>query len=160
MFDQEKGTDIWLLSLDGKRASKLFIQTPFEEYWPRFSPDGRWLAYVSQESGRSEVYVSGMNDEGRWQVSNGGGDLPEWSPRGSELFFVAKDKLWASSISQGQKLAIGKPVELFDIGIGLEVPIEDGRHFIIGRQSVDDRMSGVNVVVFWVDELKRRQKSN
>jgi dipeptidyl aminopeptidase/acylaminoacyl peptidase len=159
MVDPEKGSDIWLLPLDGKREPKLFIQTPFEESWPRFSPDGRWLAYASNESGRYEVYITGMNGEGRWQVSNGGGDLPEWSPLGNEIVFTAKDKLCAASIASGQKLAIGKPVELFDIGGGLAVPAVDGKGFIVSHSAVDDSPHGVGVVVNWMDELKRRGKA-
>jgi len=159
MVDKEKGTDIWLMSLDGKRETKLFIQTPFEESWPRISPDGRWLAYASNESGRYEVYVTGMNGEGRWQVSNGGGDVPEWSPRGNEIFFTAKDKLCAASIASGQKLAIGKPVELFEIGGALAVPAVDGKGFIVSRGAVDDSIRGVAVIVNWIDELKRRRRS-
>jgi hypothetical protein len=78
----------------GLRAGKpeLFLQTPFSEGDPSFSPDGRWLAYDSDESGAFQIYVRAFPDKGgKWQVSNTGGEFPEWSRDGRELFFRSLD---------------------------------------------------------------------
>ena len=78
----------------GLRAGKpeIFLQTPAEEPFPAFSPDGRWLAYASNESGEFEVYVRAFPDKGgKWQISNAGGMLPVWSGYGHELLFLAGD---------------------------------------------------------------------
>jgi Tol biopolymer transport system component len=78
----------------GLRAGKpeLFLQTPFNERHPSFSPNGRWLAYASDESGTYQVYVRSFPDRGgKWQVSSSGGLVPEWSLTGRELFFRSAD---------------------------------------------------------------------
>ena len=86
--------DIWTVSLEsdgaGLRAGKPepFLQTPFDERHPSFSPDGRWMAYDSNESGAYQVYVRAFPDKGgKWQISNSGGIYPVWSRNGRELFF-------------------------------------------------------------------------
>ena len=78
----------------GLRAGKpeLFVQSPFDERHPTFSPDGRWLAYDSNESGNFQVYVRAFPDKGgKWQISNGNGLYPVWSRNGHELFFRNED---------------------------------------------------------------------
>ena len=82
-------TDIGMMSLEGDREMKVLLQ---EEYWevePQISPDGRYMAYQSNESGKGNIYVRTIPDvsEGRWQVSNDGGNSPLWSPDGSEIFY-------------------------------------------------------------------------
>jgi serine/threonine-protein kinase len=88
------GFDLWTVPLEsdgaGLRAGKpeVFSQTPFDERHPMFSPDGRWIAYTSNESGTYQVYVRAFPDKGgKWQVSNSGGSFPIWSRSGRELFF-------------------------------------------------------------------------
>jgi hypothetical protein len=86
----QSGSDIWLLPLNGMQPGppRPFLSTPFNESAPMISPDGRWLAYQSNESGRYEVYVQPFPDGGRRiQVSTDNGVYPRWSPRGDELFF-------------------------------------------------------------------------
>jgi len=89
---------IWTVALEndgtGLRAGKpeLFSQTQFDEFYPSFSPDGRWLAYVSNESGTFQVYVRAFpSKEGKWQISSSGGVLPEWAHNSHELFFRTFD---------------------------------------------------------------------
>jgi len=79
--------DLWVLPLTGERKPRPFLRGDFNEDWPQFSPDGRWVAYVSDESGRNEVYVTSFPDaERKWQVSTEGGSMPRW-PNGGELFY-------------------------------------------------------------------------
>ena len=96
--DSKTGYDLWTVPLEsdsaGLRAGKpeVFLQTPADERTPSFSPDGRWLAYVSDESGTFQVYVRAFPDKGgKWQISNSGGMYPMWSRTGHELFFEALD---------------------------------------------------------------------
>src|SRR5260370_3242679 len=94
-IDPQTLQDIWILPLDWTdsdhpKAGKpeLFLRTPFMDYEPVFSPDGRWIAYLSNESGRSEVYVRPYpGPGGKWQISTNGGAHPNWSPNRRELFY-------------------------------------------------------------------------
>ncbi len=100
-FELSSGTgfDLWTVPLEsdsaGLRAGKpeVFLQTPAGELAPSFSPDGRWMAYYSNESGINQVYVRAFPDKsGKWQISNSGGSLPMWSRTGHELFFETLDR--------------------------------------------------------------------
>jgi Tol biopolymer transport system component len=93
------GADLWILPMTGDRIPFVFLKTPFDEVWGQFSPDGRWVAYHSNETGRFEVYVrpfvrpddTGVNPKsagGKWRVSIEGGVYPTWRPDGKELYFV------------------------------------------------------------------------
>jgi eukaryotic-like serine/threonine-protein kinase len=108
------GRDIWLLPLDRDRAARPFIDSPSDESAPRFSPDGRSLAYVSNETGRNEVYVRSVNNPARTRpVSTDGGAEPVWARDGSELFYRAGKKMMAASIA-GAEMRIAKPHALFE----------------------------------------------
>ena len=94
-FPQLGRPDIWVLNAARGKAFS-FVATEFSDGVPRFSPDGKWITYVSNETGRSEVYIrpfrespAGAND--RIQISSGGGDFPAWSRNGNELFFISND---------------------------------------------------------------------
>jgi len=90
------GRDLWILDED--RTVRPFLVSAYDETAPRFSPDGRLIAYVSNQSGRNEVYVRAYADPSRkWQVSNGGGAEPVWDPGGQELFFRAGDRMMVTS---------------------------------------------------------------
>ncbi len=96
------GRDIWTLSYAGDRTSRPFLASPFDESAPRFSPDGRWIAYVSNESGQNEVYVCAFGDAARrWQVSSGGGAEPVWARGGQELFYRARNRMQAAAFIPG-----------------------------------------------------------
>jgi Tol biopolymer transport system component len=113
----DTGWDILTLDMDDEDAEpEVFIRTPFAERAASFSPDGKWLAYGSNESGAVEVYVRSFpGPGGRWQVSSGGGAHPFWSPDGSEIFYLDDDGVVSAPISvTDEALSVGKPVALFD----------------------------------------------
>src|SRR5206468_6690855 len=92
--------DLLVLPLTGDRRPFPFLQTPFNEGTGQFSPDGRWVAYVSDESRRTDVYIAPFPEPaGKWLVSTGGGTHPRWRADGLEVFYVALDnKLMAAEV--------------------------------------------------------------
>src|SRR6266571_8027514 len=84
------GRDLWVLPLTADRKPQVFVNTAFDDWNGQFSPDGRWVAYQSNQSGRDEIYVRPFPDvnAGRWQVSTGGGAKPLWARNGRELFYL------------------------------------------------------------------------
>ncbi|HET7345754.1 MAG TPA: hypothetical protein VFJ10_00375, partial [Acidobacteriaceae bacterium] len=127
----------------------------------RFSPDGHWIAYVSAQSGASQVYVQPYPGPGeRVQVSTDGGREPVWAPNGSQLYFRNRTKFMSVDVSTHPALAVGKARVLFegnfllthhDYGL-----LPDGHHFIMIQQLGDTPPTDLHVVVNWADELKSR----
>lgn len=110
-------SDLWAVSVADQKATPL-LQTPFSEQTGRLSPDRRWLAYVSDESGRPEVYVRPFGGSGRsWQISSTGGDEPEWRLDGEELFYISPDKklMVVPLETRPSTLVPGAARELFDV---------------------------------------------
>jgi serine/threonine protein kinase/Tol biopolymer transport system component len=105
------GFDVFVMSMSGEHKPETFLGTPFREGNPAFSPDGRWLAYDSNESGRLEVYVRPFPaGGGRWQVSDGGGGFPRWSRDGRELFYRTDTGIMSAAVEAvGDTLRVGKP---------------------------------------------------
>ena len=105
--------DIWMVPLSGERKARAFLSTAAEEFSPEFSPDGKWIAYISSESGAQEVYVSPFPGPGpKRRVTNGGGASPAWSRTGSELFYQIKDALMVVGVSGDG--TFGPPRKVFD----------------------------------------------
>jgi len=162
------GNDIWLLSLKEPRTAQPFLQTPSEESAPAFSPDGRYLAYVSDQSGNYEVYVQALRvDGGKWQISSGGGREPVWNPNGHELFFRSLDgeQLMAVDVSTKPTFSSGKPHLLFEGRYWSDFLIQaydvsrDGQTFLMVKESdgvTDDTQ--INVIVNWAEELRQKTK--
>jgi serine/threonine-protein kinase len=107
----DQGFDLWVLPLEGERKPEVFLKTPFGEADPSFSPDGRWIAYDSNESARSEVYVRPYPPGGgKWQVSDGGGAFPRWSRDGRRLYYRTDEGLMVASVeTSGDTFRAGKP---------------------------------------------------
>jgi len=136
------GWDIWVLRLSDHKAQP-FLQTAFNESAPRFSPDGHWLAYVSDESGHWEIYVQPYpGPGGKWQISADGGTEPVWNPNGRELFYRSGRKMMAVEIATRPGFAAGKPRVLFQ-GDYLPTPLQfpnydvspDGQLFLMFKPS-------------------------
>ena len=115
----QTGNDLWILPVSGKGAAKPFLATPFNEENGRLSPDGRWVAYESDQSGRREVYVVPFpGPGGRWQVSTNGGTFPRWRKDGRELFYVGAGgtTLMSAMVSgSGTGFEIGAVQRLFEL---------------------------------------------
>src|SRR4029453_5598098 len=126
--------DIWVLPTFGDRKPYPLLQSEFGELWARFSPDGRWVAYVSNETGGQEVYVQEFQGSGgKVLVSTGGGNRPSWRGDGKELFYISGGKLMAVDVKVvGSNFEAGVPRVLFEIprSDGFEVS-GDGQRFLI-----------------------------
>jgi Tol biopolymer transport system component len=110
------GYDFTILYLDGSARTEPLLQTPFDERNAAISPDGHWLAYESNESGQSQIYVRSFPNvaDARYQVSTDGGRTPVWAPNGTELFFVNRSSIMAAPIQAAPAFSIGNPAKLFD----------------------------------------------
>ena len=112
------GSDVWVLPMEGDRKPREFLKTPFEESAAQISPDGHWVAYVSDESGRLEVYVRPFpGSGGKWQISAEGSSEVAWSPKGNELFYRTggqKEKLMVVDVQTQPIFSAGKPRLLFE----------------------------------------------
>jgi Tol biopolymer transport system component len=158
--DPSTGIDLWDMTLDG-RELKPFRQTKANERQGSFSPDGKFLAYASDESGRSEVYVESVSGSGaRWQISANGGEQPRWSHKGDEIFYRNGTKMMSVAV-QTAPFSAAKPVELFDGNYdrGGAVPgydvAPDGQHFLMTMPE-HPNPTEIRVVVGWPEELKQK----
>ena len=150
----------------GDRKPRPFLQTLSHEYQPAFSPNGRWLAYGSDESGRQEVYVRPFaGPGGKTQISTEGGVEPVWARNGRELFYRNGDKMMVAAVETEPVFAAAKPKLLFeghyeaDIMFNLERGYDvspDGQRFLMmkGTEQESDATQ-LNVVLNWADELRR-----
>jgi len=155
--------------VEGDREKKPLLTGKYIEANPQFSPDGKWMAYFSQESGQREVYVRpypDVNKGGRWQISRGGGQEPKWSPDGGELFYWSGDAIMAVKIEQGPTFRPGPSKELFrgryftEIGFMYDIS-PDGKRFLMIKEagsiaSEAKNTDQINIVLNWFEELKHR----
>jgi eukaryotic-like serine/threonine-protein kinase len=176
-FQEDAGTGfvLWTIPLAsdgaGLRAGKpeVFLQTTFYQRFPSFSPDGRWLAYSSTESGAFQVYVRAFPDKGgKWQISNGGGLYPVWSRNGRDLFFRTEDSrmMVASYTVKGDSFVADKPrvwseKQLANIGVTPNYDLAPDGKRIAALMPVEsaEAQPAQNHVVFlmnFTDELRRR----
>ena len=152
--------DILTLTVTGDRTPKPFLATPFDETSPTFSPDGRSIAYVSDETGVPEVYVQSFPGPGRKrQVSIGGGTTPFWRGDGRELVYRDGQRMVAVSVSTATTLQVGQPQELLRLPPRTtEVAMApDGQRFLlVQREGADLVAPELDVVVNWFRELSKR----
>ena len=165
--DPKTGGDLWALPMTGNdRKPVVVANTAFEERQGQFSPDGRWVAYQTNESGSSfEIVVQAFPEpSGKWQVSTGGGTQPRWRADGKELYFIAPDrKLMAVPVAVlGSAFEAGKPVALFAtriLGGGGQFKPQyavsrDGR-FLINQVVEESTAAPITLILNWHPEQKK-----
>jgi eukaryotic-like serine/threonine-protein kinase len=160
--DPATGVDIWVLRL-GDHTAQPLLRTPFNETAARFSPDGRWLAYASDESGGFEVYVQPYpGPGGKWRVSSGGAGAPRWNPNGRELFYVSGDKMMAVEVTTSPSFSVGMPHMLFEEpnfnnGVFNWDVSPDGQRFLMVKPVEEQQAAThLDVVLNWFEELKQK----
>ena len=155
--------DIWILDRGAEPAP--FLITPSDEHAAAFSPDGAWLAYVSDESGRSEVYVQPYPGPGaKWTISTQGGSEPVWSASGRELFYRNGDQLMAVTVQTRPQLDIGQARPMiqarFDTVEGARNydPAPDGGSFAVVRSDTAPLQDQFRIVINWARQLAGRSQ--
>jgi hypothetical protein len=153
--------DIWVLRISDRKAEP-FLVTPFNEGAPQFSPDGHWLAYVSDESGRFETYVQPYPAGGKTPISTDGGTEPVWNRNGRELFYRSGNKMMAVDIATQPSFTASKPRLIFEgpyVLTGTTMPeydvSSDGQHFLMLKPE-PAAPTQINVVLNWSEELKQK----
>jgi Tol biopolymer transport system component len=159
-FSSKTRADLLVLPMTGERKPFAFAQTPFNETQARFSPDGRWVAYASNETGRAEVYVRRLDGGDRVQVSNGGGRFPRWRRDGREMFYLStgpEKAVMSVPVKAGETFEPGEPSTLckatpmqtldFDVS-------PDGRRFLVNT-TAGVPPTPLTVATGWAENLKR-----
>jgi serine/threonine protein kinase len=164
-FSGTRGNDLLLLPMEGDRKPIPYLQTPFNEANAQFSPDGKWMAYSSNESGSPQVYVQPIPTTGaKWQISAAGGDQPRWRRDGKELFYISSDqKLTAVPVKSGATFEAGSPQALFEIqplfpplgGRFAYQPTADGQRFLALANTGGTAPPPVTVVLNWQVGLRK-----
>jgi len=157
--------DVRIVPLRGDRQPQPYLRAAFSQGAAQLSPDGHWVAYVSNEFGRYEIYVrSFSNGQMKWQISDGGGVEPVWARNGQELFYRSGDRSLAVNITTHPAFSAGKPRVLFNgqfskgstaVGAaGYDVSL-DGQRFLMVKPVGQAEATQINVVQNWFEELKR-----
>jgi len=159
----KSNSELWILPLFGDRKPFPFLETHSNVAEGRFCPRGGWIAYSSDESGRSEVYVTSFpGHQGKWQVSQSGGSMPRWRRDGKELFFFAADNhLQAVSVKiSGTDFEVGQAQSLFavsrkGVAIWRYDVLPDGQHFVV-TASNQAAPANITLVTNWTSLLNRK----
>jgi Tol biopolymer transport system component len=161
----ESRGDIQLMSADSD--IRPLVATRAHESMPALSPDGRWLAYVSNETGRFEVYVQPFPNlaDGKWLISTAGGFSPIWSPSGNGLFWLSGTTVMAAAVrAEGAKFEVASPERLFDGPFDTGSPqfdlSPDGSYFVMIEADPDARPTQIHAVVNWTSELGPPRRGN
>lgn len=159
-----QGSDVGSVALSKDAVPTPLLQSAFEEYGARLSPDGRWLAYTSTESSRPEVYVrpAAAGASGRWQVSTAGGEEPRWSKDGRTLYYHAQPLLLAVPIEPGPGFEYGAPAtvltNLYNPRLETAVSYDvhaDGRFLMIRLPDAGGVATTIRLIVGWADGLRK-----
>ena len=159
-------TDLWILEMEGDREPRPFLRTEFHERTAEVSRDGRWLAYTSDESGQSEVYVRPYPNGGaKILVSTGGGGNPVWSRDGRELFYRDGDQLMSVPVDSSDELTVGTPTLLVESSffgpdfIDNTFDVAAGVRFLVVESNIRAR-GELQIVLNWFQELERLVPTN
>jgi len=155
--DEKTQSDVWMLPPAGDQKPVPLLQTPFNEDEARCSPDGRWLAYSSDESGRHEIYVTSFpKPGGKWPVSSGGGTQPRWRQDGTELFYLAPDRTVTSvRVGAGSTFEVGAATPLFQIRGTSYAASADGRRFVTNDPIGEPSAQPITLVLNWTAGLRK-----
>jgi serine/threonine protein kinase len=149
----QQAGDLMVLPMDGDRKSAVFLSTPHSEHAGAISPDGKWAAYHSNESGRFEVYIRSFPGPGGvWQVSTDRGTFPRWSADSKELYFIGSErKLMAAPITvQGSTIVPGKAVVLFQLSLdGAEYDVSRDGRFLVNLELGDAAIAPITLLMNW-----------
>jgi serine/threonine protein kinase len=155
-------SDIWVRPMDSTSPPAAFLATLFQESDPAFSPDGRWIAYTSNETGAAEVYVRPYPDTGTsWSISINGGGQPVWSRDGKELYYLSGSRMMAVPIETRPAFRSGRPVQLFEGGFEVASSrsfdvAPDGRFVAVRRGAGGSSQMELRMLLNWQDEMKRK----
>jgi Tol biopolymer transport system component len=169
LFEEEPPdgkSDLWVMPMTADHKPFPYLQSSFIKAHARFSPDGRWVAYGSNESGTSEIYVESFPaGHGKWKLSNQGGDQSYWSRNGKELFYISLDrKLMAVPVRIGAAFEAGVPKALFQTHVPYLtvadernnfLPSHDGQRFLVNNIDEQAGLRPITVVVNWKALVKR-----
>ena len=153
--DPGTGINIWTLSTRPGAVPEPFLRTRFSEGLGRLSPDGRWMAYASNESGPNEVFVRPFPpSDAKWKVSTGGGTEPRWRGDGKEIFYLANGSLMSVEVQTAPVFRTSRPVKLFDArpSGGSEWSYDvgrDGRSFVFSVRVGESRPGPITIVLDW-----------
>jgi serine/threonine-protein kinase len=159
---QETSFDVYALLLKNPGKIRTIVRTPAYEGGARLSPDGRWMTYVSDESGRNEIYLRPYDGpQRRWPISSQGGTQPLWNPNGREIFYRNGDKMMAVAVTTSPDVRLSPPHLLFEgryaFGSGITIAnydvTHDGQRFIMVKDEAG--AARLNVVLNWFDDLAR-----
>lgn len=165
-LDADGREDLWFMPMEGGGKPSVWFKTPFREFAARFSPDDRWIAYQSDETGRYEVYVQpflppgspASSAGGKWQVSRDGGERPQWRKDGRELVFSGANRtIMTVDVTTTPAFQTSSPRPLFQIGAGASnfTARDDLQQFLIPVPVGGGTPSPVTVVMNWQSELKK-----
>jgi serine/threonine protein kinase/Tol biopolymer transport system component len=166
MQSTSKGYDVAVLDVSADRRVTQFLSTPFHEVQARFSPNGRWIAYASDESGQFEVYVRPFpTGSAQWKISNTGGMQPEWRRDGKELFYISADgKMMAVPVmTDAPTFDTSSPTALFDVEVPQPNPpypndyavSADGRRFLVNTVIDQPTRQALTVILNWTETLRQ-----
>ena len=162
--------DVSALSIEKDHTERPLLQGKFFESQPQISPDGKWLAYVSNESGQYEVWVCPFPEVNNWKqpVSVNGGNSPLWSPDSRELFYRNGDSVMAVAVESEATFKLQKPVRLFQrpyVEWNASTDLHpwdihpDGKRFLMMKEATPEAAQSprhINIVLNWLEELKQR----
>jgi hypothetical protein len=160
--DPVSASDVWVLPLQGDHTPHSYLASRFSESDAHFSPDGQWVAYTSDESGRQEVYVQHFPDaHEKVRISTSGGAAARWAPDGHELYFLSVDRQpMAVPMRLTNPLQVGLPTRLFEMSAGLGanryVPNHDGTRFLLSVGVGESNPAEIVVVLNWAAHLRAR----
>jgi serine/threonine protein kinase len=164
---REGGTppNIGILYLNDSNRVDMFANSSFFEAMPQVSPNGNYVAYVSRESGRREVYVKKLDGSGgKWQISTENAENPRWNGAGDELFYLTTDnRIMAVTVNTGENFEAGNPVELFQLRFqypgNINHPYDvtaDGQRFLVNARETVNDFGEIIVVQNWAEEFKAK----